>query len=75
MSQIKLSDTQQVILQAMTGMESACGSKDIAQKAGLDTKQVSCQLTALKKKGLIESPARCVYSITAAGKNAVSEQG
>lgn len=72
MSQIKLSDTQQVILQAMTGMESACGSKDIAQKTGLEAKQVSCQLTALKKKGLIESPARCVYSITTAGKDAVA---
>ena len=72
MNPAKLSDTQQVILQAMTGMNNACGSKDIASATGLEAKQISCQLTALKKKGLIDSPERCKYSITPAGKDALA---
>lgn len=72
MSTTKLSDSQQAILKAMDGMDSACGSKDLVAATGLEAKQVSCQLTALKKKGLIESPARCKYCITAEGKNVLA---
>lgn len=55
----------------MSAMDSVCGSKDLAAATGLEAKQVSCQLTALKKKGFIESPVRCKYSITPEGKSAV----
>ncbi|MDO5674308.1 MAG: transcriptional repressor [bacterium] len=72
MSTTKLSDSQQAILKAMDGMDGACGSKDLVAATGLEAKQVSCQLTALKKKGLIESPARCKYCITAEGKNVLA---
>ena len=71
MSPAKLSDSQQAILKAMSGMDSAYDSKELATVTGLEAKQVSSQLTALKKKGLIESPVRCKYSITAEGKNAL----
>ncbi|NQS70883.1 MAG: ArsR family transcriptional regulator [Desulfobulbaceae bacterium] len=59
-------------MQAMAGITEACSSKEIAAATGLEPKQVSCQLTALKKKGLIESPARCKYSITTTGKESVA---
>ncbi len=68
----KLNDKQHAILQAMAGITEACSSKEIAAATGLEPKQVSCQLTALKKKGLIESPARCKYSITTTGKESVA---
>ncbi len=71
MSPAKLSDSQQAILKAMSGVDSAYDSKELATATGLEAKQVSSQLTALKKKGLIESPVRCKYSITAEGKNAL----
>lgn len=71
MSTAKLNDSQQAILKAMSAMDSVCGSKDLAAATGLEAKQVSCQLTALKKKGFIESPVRCKYSITPEGKSAV----
>lgn len=45
-----------------------CGSKDIAEATGLDNKVVSSQITALKKKGFVDSPVRCKYGITAEGK-------
>jgi predicted transcriptional regulator len=37
----------------------------------LDPKQISCQLTALKKKGFVTSPVRCKYEITKNGKLAL----
>jgi predicted transcriptional regulator len=48
-----------------------CGNKDIAAATGLDKKVVSTQITALKKKGLVDSPARCKYGITEEGQTAL----
>lgn len=59
------------ILEALAKCEGPCGSKDIAQATGLDKKIVSDEIAALKKKGLIDSPVRCKYSITPAGKAAI----
>ena len=58
----------QKVLQALAGCEKPCGSKDIAEATGLDKKVVSNQITALKKQGLVDSPVRCKYGITPAGK-------
>jgi predicted transcriptional regulator len=33
------------------------------------TKQISCQITALKNKGYVSSPARCKYEITEQGQS------
>ncbi|MGX9726687.1 MAG: Fur family transcriptional regulator [Candidatus Electronema sp. VV] len=63
----KLSGRQRKVLQALNGGSCAC-AKDIAAAVALEPAQVSCQLTALKKKGLVASPARCQYELTAAGK-------
>ena len=67
-----LSDMQRAVLAALDGSGDDCSSRDIAAASGLKAQQVSCQLTALRKKGLINSPARCRYEITADGKKALS---
>ena len=66
-----LTDEQKQVLDAMLNSDEPCGSKDIAAATGLETKQVSCRITALKKKGYVESPVRCKYTITDDGKNAL----
>lgn len=64
-----LSEDKKKILQAMAGGDGPWANKEIAQIAGLEPKKVSCNMGALKKKGLVESPARCKYVITEAGKS------
>ena len=64
-----LSDTQRQVLEALANSPDACGSKDLAAATGLESKQISCQITALKNKGFVSSPARCKYEITEAGKS------
>lgn len=66
-----LTEEQKNVLTAMAKCDGPCGSKDIAAATGLEPKQVSCRITALKKKGYVESPVRCKYSITDEGKKAV----
>ena len=67
----KLSDTQRQVLQALAKSAGACGSKELAGATGLEAKQISCQITALKNKGYVDSPARCKYTITDQGKEAL----
>lgn len=64
-----LSDTQRQVLEALAQNSEACGSKELAAATGLESKQISCQITALKNKGFVSSPARCKYAITAEGKS------
>ena len=66
-----LTDEQKQVLEAMNNCDGPCGSKDIAAATGLETKQVSCRITALKKKGYVDSPVRCKYEITGEGKTAL----
>jgi Fe2+ or Zn2+ uptake regulation protein/predicted transcriptional regulator len=68
----ELSDKQRQVLEALAKCKKACGSKDIAAATNLEPKQVSCQVTALKKKGFIESPVRCKYAITGDGKSVLA---
>ncbi|MDA3972017.1 MAG: MarR family winged helix-turn-helix transcriptional regulator [Desulfobulbaceae bacterium] len=65
-----LTDEQKKILAAMAGQTGPSGCKDIAAATGLESKSVSCKLTALKKKGYISSPVRCKYEITEEGRAA-----
>ena len=67
-----LTDEQKKILEAMAQSEEPCGSKEIAAATGLESKAISCRITALKKKGLVESPVRCKYTITADGRSALA---
>lgn len=63
-----LNDQQRQILAAVAQSPEACGSKDIVAATGLDAKQVSSQITTLKTKGYVASPARCKYALTEQGK-------
>ncbi len=69
-----LSDKQKEVLKALKDCKQECGSKDIAATTTLEPKQVSCQISALKKKGYVESPVRCKYVITESGKQALSAE-
>ena len=63
-----LDDQQRQVLEALAHSDAPCGSKELAVATGLASKQVSCQITALKKKGLVDSPVRCKYGITEQGR-------
>ena len=67
-----LSERQREVLAALANCKKSCGSKDIAEVTSLKPKQISCQITALKKKGFVDSPERCKYEITQAGKKALA---
>ena len=67
----KISDAQRQVLEALAKSPEACGSKELAAATGLEAKQISCQITALKNKGYVSSPARCKYEITGQGKDAL----
>jgi len=56
------------VLEALAKCSTPCGAKDIAEATGLDKKVVSSRITALKKKGLVDSPIRCKYGITDEGR-------
>lgn len=66
-----LTEEQKNILAAMAAQNAPCGCKEIAAASGMESKSVSCKLTALKNKGFVESPARCKYSITETGRAAL----
>lgn len=66
-----LSDEHKAILKALDSMSEPVACKEIAAAVGQESKKVSCKLTSLKKKGYIQSPARCKYEITDDGKAAM----
>ncbi len=68
----ELNDEQKQILAALAQSEEPCGSKDIAAATGLENKTISSRITAMKKKGLVESPVRCKYAVTKEGRAAIS---
>lgn len=61
-------DESKQVLEVLAKFTAPCGTKDIAEAAGLDKKVVSSQISALKKQGLVDSPVRCKYGITEEGK-------
>lgn len=62
-----MSETKQ-ILEALANAEKPYGNKDLVEATGLDKKVISKHITALKKQGMVDNPARCKYGITAEGK-------
>lgn len=56
------------ILNTMAAENGPWANKQVAEKAGLDAKIVSGLMGKLKKQGLVDSPVRCKYAITDAGK-------
>ena len=67
-AKVGLNEVQKKILEALASGKEPLANKDIASLTGLEAKKISCNMSALKKKGLVESPARCKYVITPAGK-------
>lgn len=67
-----LSDSQRRVLESLARCNTACGNKEIAAACGLDAKEVGSQITALKKKGYVDSPVRCKYAITVEGNKAIA---
>ncbi|MFH1215051.1 MAG: hypothetical protein V1706_00970 [Pseudomonadota bacterium] len=59
------------ILVVMAEINGPCGCKEISEKTGMESKTVNCKLKSLKTNGYIDSPARCKYAITDAGKAAL----
>lgn len=66
-----LNDEQKQVLAAMAQCDGPCAGKDIAAATGLESKKVSARITALKKKGYVESPVRCKYQVTDEGRKAL----
>ena len=69
--EVKLTEEQAKILKAVAEMDGPVATKDISEATGMPSKSISCRISALKKKGFIESPARCKYQITDAGRQAI----
>ncbi|WP_417910986.1 transcriptional repressor [Candidatus Electronema sp. PJ] len=67
----RLSERQREVLRALERTGCVCTGRDLAAAIELEPNKISLQLTALKKKGLVASPARCKYEITPAGKEAL----
>ena len=59
---------QKKILKTLAGVEKPVAPKNIAESTGLESKTVSAKMKGLKEQGLVESPVRCKWSITDAGK-------
>lgn len=66
-----LSDSERQVLKALAA-GGICGGKEIAAASGLEAKEVSGQIAALKKRGYVASPVRCKYEITQEGKKAIA---
>ena len=61
------------VLTALEGFKKPASGKEIAQAAGMDSKTVTSKIKTLKSKGLLESPVRCKYCVTPAGKETLSQ--
>lgn len=59
------------VLGALAKGEGPMTNKQIAGASGLESKEVSAVVKSLKDLGLVDSPARCKYGITDAGKKQV----
>ena len=63
-----LNDEQISILSALNDFSEPAGTKDIAEKTGIEAQKLASKISALKKKGYIDTPVRCKYSITDQGR-------
>ncbi|MDR0477980.1 MAG: winged helix-turn-helix domain-containing protein [Desulfobulbaceae bacterium] len=66
-----LNNDYKKILSALEKSKEPKAGKEIAAATGIEAKAVSCKMTALKKKGMVDSPERCKYAITVAGRDAL----
>ena len=59
------------VLKALAKSTDPLANKQVAAESGLEGKAVTAAMKDLKKEGLVESPVRCKYTITAAGKKVI----
>ncbi|MGI6649268.1 MAG: MarR family transcriptional regulator [Bacillota bacterium] len=57
-------ETKDVVLKTLSESEQPLKTGEIAQLAGLESKEVEKAIKVLKKEGKITSPKRCYYSTT-----------
>ncbi len=55
-------DINEIVLDTLTKSESPLKSGEIAEKVGIDKKEVDKALKSLKKEESIISPKRCYYA-------------
>jgi len=58
----KMTDKEQIVLDAMRKAGKSVRPGDIARMTGLDSKEVSKLISNLKKEGRLFSPKRCFYA-------------
>jgi hypothetical protein len=64
-----LDNDQKKLLSAFVSIGKPASGKEAAAASGLDEKLVGKLITKLKTQGFVDSPVRCKYGITEAGKN------
>jgi len=57
-----LEDKERIVLEAMKNAGKPVRPGDVAKATGLESKEISKIIRALKKKGKVISPKRCYYS-------------
>jgi predicted transcriptional regulator len=53
-----------LVLKTLSDSDVPLGAKEIAEKTGIDPKDVSAALKELKADGLVHSPKQCKYAAT-----------
>ncbi len=66
-----LDQGQKKVLSVLNEMGKPLAPKQIAEAAGMESKDVSAKIKGLKKLGYVDSPVRCKYAITDAGKTSI----
>lgn len=69
MSEKTIGIEEKKVLTAFNSIGGNTTPKAVAEVSGLDSKIVTKAIKSLKENGLIDSPVRCRYCITEAGKN------
>ncbi|MCD6369081.1 MAG: hypothetical protein J7L38_04705 [Thermoproteales archaeon] len=67
-----LDETGKAILKALNELNKPAGCKEIAEKAGLETRKVMGKIRSLLNNGFIERPEKGRYIITEKGRQAVA---
>lgn len=55
--------SEQAILDALKEINAPAKTAEVAEKAGIDSKEAGKIITKLKKAGKVISPKRCFYSL------------
>jgi DNA-binding IclR family transcriptional regulator len=57
-----MADKEEMVLKAMRGAGKPLRPGDVAKLTGLESKEVSKLISAMKNKGMVSSPKRCFYA-------------